>query len=410
MNNLIIKSLLQKFKEQLYPISLYSRQIVGTIVLFIIARYLPVYDYGLFSSYKNIAAFLLMFANLGFSDYILVSSKANVHEVKIKMAFFLINAISIVMAIIFLSLFCRIENHLLFSLIVLRTFFDGIFFALIIPYFQASKKFTTIAIINIIYSIGVAIIAIVSYLFKLSLLKFLILCIALGFVNFIQCTYYVKINYFNIIFKLNKVIAKLNKKIFDYIIVCIAGYMYVQFSSLYVAMLLSKEDVALYFSAYTIVTIISLIYGAQIQKMMPYIINTSVQDAKKVIKENTIIILSITIGIFIFLVFLGRYILKLIYGNEYYTNAYPVLLILAFGTIILAIGSMFGAYITASGHQRKKLPMQIQSFIVLIVSLFFLRQYGIYGAAWSYLITSLYASLLFTLYGIKLLKSTNKGG
>ena len=147
MNNLIIKSLLQKFKEQLYPISLYSRQIVGTIVLFIIARYLPVYDYGLFSSYKNIAAFLLMFANLGFSDYILVSSKANVHEVKIKMAFFLINAISIVMAIIFLSLFCRIENHLLFSLIVLRTFFDGIFFALIIPYFQASKKFTTIAII-----------------------------------------------------------------------------------------------------------------------------------------------------------------------------------------------------------------------------------------------------------------------
>ena len=63
--------------SQLYAFSLYIRQIAGTIILFIIARYLSVYDYGLFSSYKNIATFCLMFANLGFADYILVSSKAN---------------------------------------------------------------------------------------------------------------------------------------------------------------------------------------------------------------------------------------------------------------------------------------------------------------------------------------------
>lgn len=57
--------------------SLYTRTIAGTLILFVIARYLSVYDFGLFTSYKNIAIFWFMFANLGFADYILVSSKAN---------------------------------------------------------------------------------------------------------------------------------------------------------------------------------------------------------------------------------------------------------------------------------------------------------------------------------------------
>ena len=79
--------------SQLYAISLYARQIAGTFILFVIAHYLSVYDYGLFSSYKNIAMFALLFANLGYSDYILVSSKANVKEVKLKISLFLFNAI-----------------------------------------------------------------------------------------------------------------------------------------------------------------------------------------------------------------------------------------------------------------------------------------------------------------------------
>ena len=41
-------------KNNLYAFSLYARQAAGTLVLFIIARYLSVYDYGVFTSYKAI--------------------------------------------------------------------------------------------------------------------------------------------------------------------------------------------------------------------------------------------------------------------------------------------------------------------------------------------------------------------
>ena len=82
----MIKKIQSILNNQLYAISLYARQISETLVLFIIARYLSVYDFGLFSSYKNIAIFCFMFANLGFADYILVSSQANVKEVKLKIS------------------------------------------------------------------------------------------------------------------------------------------------------------------------------------------------------------------------------------------------------------------------------------------------------------------------------------
>ena len=154
-----------------------------------------VYDFGLFSSYKNIAGFCLMFANMDFANYILVSSQANVKKVKLKISLFLLNAINIAVLIALGSIFFNFESHLLFILIVIRLFFDGTFFGLILPYFQATKTFNTIVKINIFYAIGISIIAIISYILKLSLLKFLILNIALGLFNFIQCSYFAKINY-----------------------------------------------------------------------------------------------------------------------------------------------------------------------------------------------------------------------
>ena len=128
-----MKKIINIFNNNIYPLSLYARQIAGTLVLFIIARYLSVYDYGLFSSYKNIASFCFMFANLDFSNYILVSSKANVKEVKLKISLFLLNAISIGVLIALGSTFFHLDSHILFWLVVIRTFFDGTFFALILP-------------------------------------------------------------------------------------------------------------------------------------------------------------------------------------------------------------------------------------------------------------------------------------
>ena len=141
--NSIKQKLISLFSNNLYAMSLYARQIAGTVVLFVIARYLSVYEYGLFSSYKTIAMFVLLFANMGYESYILVSSKKNVKIVKIKIFMFLLNALAVLMFSIFISPFMKFENLLIFILVLCRQFFDGTFFALVLPYFQSANKFVS---------------------------------------------------------------------------------------------------------------------------------------------------------------------------------------------------------------------------------------------------------------------------
>lgn len=396
--------MIKKFiSNNLYTVSLYSRQIAGTIILFIIARYMSVYDFGLFSSYKNIATFCFMFANLGFSDYILVSSKANVKEVKLKISLFLLNAISIGFLVALGSTFFHLDSHILFVLVVIRTFFDGTFFALILPYFQATKTFNTIAKINIVYAVCISIIAIFSYIFKLSLYKFLLLNICLGLINFIQCSYFAKINYLLVLSHIKRFCQMVDKSIWAYIGVSIAYFLYAQIPTLYVSTYLPKEQAALYFSAFTIASVIGLLINAQIQKIMPDLINNSIESIKVILKKNLKIMLIITISVFLFMLLFGKFLLLALYGQNYYGNAYPILLILMLGNICVAEAAVYGAYITASGNQKKKIPMQLEATFFTIIGLAIMHKLEIYGAALAFLFAAIYISYRYTTFTFKLL-------
>lgn len=397
-----IKNLISK---NLYPISLYARQIAGTLILFIIARYLPVYDFGLFSSYKNIATFCFMFANLDFHNYILVSSKANVKQVKLKISLFLLNAIIVGILIAIGSSFFKLDSHILFCMVVIRTFFDGTFFLLILPYFQATKTFNSIAKINIVYAACISLIAVFSYIFKLSLYKFLMLNICLGLINFIQCSYFAKINYFMVFNHLKRFCEMIDKSIWAYIGVSIASFLYSQLSSLYVSTFLQKEQAALYFSAFTIASVIGLLIAAQVQKMMPDLINNTKENVEKILKKNLKVMLIITVGLLIFMLIFGKLLLLLLYGQSYYASAYWVLIMLMAGNICVAEAAVYGAYITASGNQKCKIPMQLEATLLTIIGLAVLHRFGIYGAALSFLIAGIYLSYKYTTFTIKLLNT-----
>lgn len=390
--------------EQLYPLSLYSRQIAGTFVLLFIARYLSVYDYGLFSSYKTIASFWLLFANIGYNEYILVSSQNIVKEVQLKIGLFIINAIFITLLIAAGSLLSYVESHLIFLLVLLRTFFDSTFFSIVLPYFQSANKFTIISYINIFYSIATIIIAIMSYIMNLSLITFLLLSIILGLFNFIQVSYYAKINYLLTIKHIKRLISRLDKTIFAYIGVVLCSYLYTQIPSLYSSSFIKKEEAALYFAAFTISTIISLLINAQVQKMVPEMINNSIEKIKIIMKNNMKFIMSINAIVFLFLLLFGKIILKLLYEKDYYINAYPLLLILTISNISIAIAAIYGTYITASGNQHIKIRMQIEAIIISILTLSLFHKYGIYAAAMAYFLSATHIAIRYVIKTKKMLK------
>lgn len=402
---MIYSKLINIVKEAIYPISLYARQIAGTLVIFLIARYLTVYDFGLFSSYKNIATYCFVLANLNYNDYILVSTKAEPSKVRQKTGLFMVHAIILGIVYALISQFCPLENHFLFILIIARTFFDAVFFWLILPYFQATKKFTTIGYINIFYAIGIAIIAVLSFILKLSLIKFLILNIILGFINFIQCSYYIKIDYFGVILKIKKYLQLLDKKIWGYIGSSITVNLYTPLPALFVSTMIPKEQAALFFAGFTIATIPSLLINAQNQKVTPMLIKANVDEIKLIMKNNLIFILSVTGLMLLFMAIFGKLVLVLFYGQKYYENAYLILLMLMLGNILYGVAANYSIHITASGNQAAKIPMQIELIICSIATLFLFSRFGIYGAAISVLITMTYMVIRYKIFSDNWLKS-----
>lgn len=403
----MIKTIKNILKNQLYPISLYSRQIAGTAVLLLITRMLSVYDYGLFRSYAAIVGFWLMFANLNYNDYILVSSKNVVREVQLKIGLFICNAIFIAVLIGFGGFFSSLESKFIFMLILLRSFFDGTFFGIMLPYYQASRKFNLISWINIFYSIMTIVIAGISYILHFSLVKFLVLSVMLGFFNFVQCSFYAKINYFLVLNNLKKLLSQIDKSIFAYSGVSLCAYLYNQLPSLYASTMITKEEAALYFSAASIASIIGLLMFAQVQRIVPEMINAHVEKVKKIIKDSLRFILSINGLIFIFFVIFGKILLKMLYGKVYYANAYPILLILTFSNISIAIAAIYGAYITASGNQKMKIRMQIEAIGFTVVSLLLFYKLRIYAATIAYFLSATHIGLRYALVTKKLLDKYN---
>ena len=404
---IVMNKLLSIFKTNLYAASLYVRRIAGAFCVFFIARYLSVYDYGIYSSYIAIAGYLLLFANLGFNEYILVSTNNETKRVKIKQSFFILFAILLSILYSVISRGLPIEKHLIFILIIFKCFFDGTFFALVLPYFQSSKKFYEIGMINIIYSILIILIAICALLFKLSLIKYLLLCIILGIINFIQCSFYIKINYLQILKKFKDVGAIIDKSILQYMFVTILFVTREQLPSLFVATTVQKETAALYFAALAIATVPSLCAAAQLQQIMPEMINRPKEHIISVMKKASLLIFYINAGVIVFLAIFGKMLLQLLYGKEYYSKAYGILLFLAFITTLSGVVGPLGTYITASGNQKFKLRCQIEMIVIALISMAVLYRFGIYAILCMFLIVSLYAVPRYWIFVKKHLENIN---
>lgn len=233
--------------------------------------------------------------------------------------------------------------------------------------------------------------------------------ILLGIFNFVQVSFYTKINYIFCIKHFKFLFKMIDKSILSYISVLICAYLYGQIPSLYISFFVSKENAALYFAAFTISMIVNMLTVAQIQKTIADLINVSIPIVKKVLCFNLKVIMFINLSILIFFVLFGKCLLKFIYSQTYYLKAYPLLLILTFANIFIALAAIYGAYITASGNQHMKIKMQIEAIIISIISLVVFHNFGIYAAALSYLLSAIHIGIRYIITTKKLLKNkTNK--
>ena len=147
-----------------------------------------------------------------------------------------------------------------------------------------------------------------------------------------------------------------------------------------------------------------IIVITQNQKILPDLLKSNYENCKKILKNNIIYVLSAFLLIILLFIIKGKVILSALYGQQVYSQANLIFILLMLGNSFIAAGAVYGSYITAKGHQKLKIKMMLEASAITFISLLFFNRFGIYGAAISFDIAAIYAGIRFVFCAEKLLR------
>ena len=137
--------------------------------------------------------------------------------------------------------------------------------------------------------------------------------------------------------------------------------------------------------------------------MIPDMIKVSTERIRQVLKHNLFFMMGVNVLLLIVFAFWGKDILVLLYSKEYYANAYPYLILLTIGNIAVSFASVFGAYMTASGHQDIKLKTMTVAGFITLCAIAVCHRFGLYAAVIAYIVSASFMGAVYFINGIKIL-------
>ena len=373
-------------------ITLFSTLIVGIFV----ARYLGPKQYGLMNYVISIASLFTVFATFGSSEIIIreLSKKEKPKEVvlgsamALRMGLAILCFISIVIYLFFSgettetsTLILIYSSSIFFSCSeVIRFYFTSIVDN---EYIVKSEIFRTIigAIVKIILLFCKA--PLIAFVFALA---FDFLLLASGYI----VVYRKKIGpicQWNIDFKFVKTLLTTS---FPLLISSTAVIIYQRIDQVMIAKMLDNEFVGYFSTAMSFVNVLAFIPITIMQTTSPILVEYWKNDKLKYEQESQRIIGATTWLLIILcsiVALLSSPIINYTYGASY-TDAIPVLQILVFKVVGIAIINLSGQLIIIENiHQLAFIRNILSCVICIICNYYFIPRWGIIGSAWATIIT-----------------------
>lgn len=373
-------------------ITLFSTLIVGIFV----ARYLGPKQYGLMNYVISIASLFTVFATFGSSEIIIreLSKKERPKEVvlgsamALRMGLAILCFISIVIYLFFSgettetsTLILIYSSSIFFSCSeVIRFYFTSIVDN---EYIVKSEIFRTIigAIVKIILLFCKA--PLIAFVFALA---FDFLLLASGYI----VVYRKKIGpicQWNIDFKFVKTLLTTS---FPLLISSTAVIIYQRIDQVMIAKMLDNEFVGYFSTAMSFVNVLAFIPITIMQTTSPILVEYWKNDKLKYEQESQRIIGATTWLLIILcsiVALLSSPIINYTYGASY-TDAIPVLQILVFKVVGIAIINLSGQLIIIENiHQLAFIRNILSCVICIICNYYFIPRWGIIGSAWATIIT-----------------------
>jgi len=160
-----------------------------------------------------------------------------------------------------------------------------------------------------------------------------------------------------------------------------------------------NRAVGLYNAAFQLTFFFMLISRSLWEAVYPVLSRTFVNNRERFrqyTERSSEFLTSLSIPLAILFVFLAEAIL-LVYKNEFVAAA-PVLRILGWLLVLMSFERIFGGVLLAGGQQKSNLVItMINTVVLLVISVLFIRAYGLVGAAWAILISHFISFLLHLL-------------
>ncbi len=372
----------------------------GSIVFIVLAKLMPVHDFGILSFGFSLSALVVIVADFGFS---LMIMKDYPHQAS-GHADYISNSIWAKMLLAFIS-------TLLFGTYLIL-FYEGewlkvgglyIVFAVVfsfIAYLQAllkvQNRFHKFTESTVVYAVAVTIAIVIYWQFPTTLVQ-LVFYLLLAKVAQLLWTVYLSRESFSGFSYNGKMVANLLKNSWSFGLHTILGVFYFMIDTQIISLYLGATEVALYQSVFRIVLILLIFSDIVSSVLLPYLSFKyyNRENITELVSKIFLYLLIIGCSLFLLLTSFKNQILEMLYTPEYQEAA---ILVLPFSIVVIlrTVSSLLGNLLTISNRQVYRVITVCCSLVVSVVLNFiFIPKYGIWAAAW---ISVLVHLVLFGMY------------
>lgn len=372
----------------------------GSVVFIVLAKLMPVEDFGVLSFGFSLSSLVVIVADFGFSlmimkDYPQKETGHNSYVTNGVLAKMGLSLLGGCVFLVYLSLFYVGEwfsvgaIYILFSLV-------ASFIIYLQALMKAQNRFHKFMESTMVYAIGVTISILLYWQVGLSLVN-LVCCLLLS--KIIQLLWAVLLCSASFKrFKYDKkLIFRLVKNSWSFGLHTVLGIFYFMVDTQIISLYLGARDVALYQSVFRIILILLVFSEIVSNVLLPYLSFKYYKDENLSELIAKIFLYLLIIGCSLFLLFTSfkTKILEVLYTPEYQEAA---ILVLPFSIVVIlrTISSLLGNILTISNKQVYRVLTVFVSLVVsLILNFIFIPKYGILAAAW---ISVLVHLVMFIMY------------
>ena len=409
----MIKKIINKFKKSkivknsLWMISATVIQmILSLFVNIVVARYLGTTNYGILNYGLSFINFFMGICTLGLNSIVikyLVNEKNNQGEIIGTCIIMRIisSIISIIMIIILVILLKGNDKIIIITTLLqsLSLVFES--FTVINLWYQYKLQSKYTALITFIACIVMAIYKVILVVLKKNVIWFAFShCVSSIIVAILLYIIYKKQR--GPKFSFSKFKGKeLLKQSYHFILSSLMVAIYAQTDKIMIGSMIDDiSAVGLYAVSTTIVSLWSFLPSAIINSFQPVILEykkTSINNYKLKLKELYSIIIWLSILYTLFIFFCGKYLVLLLYGNDF-LGGVDSLKIAIFGVTFSYIGCVREVWLVCEGKQKyAKWFSFIGAVLNIILNLILIPKYGIIGAAIATMITQIVIAIIVPL-------------